>query len=116
MCQQDNHETRLIMKHGAYVPLPGGRHMASVGQPDRSAPLAGDTSAVAAPGVQTSASALAPWVQLVAGVICMAMIANLQYGWTIFVTPIDAKHHWGKAAIQGTFTLFILLASARALW
>ncbi len=83
--------------------------MASVGQPDRSAPLAGDTSAVAAPGVQTSASALAPWVQLVAGVICMAMIANLQYGWTIFVTPIDAKHHWGKAAIQGTFTLFILL-------
>ena len=24
-------------------------------------------------------------------------------------TPIDAKHHWGKAAIQGTFTLFILL-------
>ena len=39
----------------------------------------------------------------------MAMIANLQYGWTIFVGPIDAKHHWGKAAIQGTFTLFILL-------
>ena len=39
----------------------------------------------------------------------MAMIANLQYGWTIFVAPIDAKHHWGKAAIQGTFTLFILL-------
>jgi len=31
----------------------------------------------------------------------MAMIANLQYGWTIFIAPIDAKHHWGKAAIQG---------------
>ena len=31
--------------------------------------------------------ALAPWIQLVAGVICMAMIANLQYGWTIFVGP-----------------------------
>jgi OFA family oxalate/formate antiporter-like MFS transporter len=39
----------------------------------------------------------------------MAMIANLQYGWTVFVGPIDAKHHWGKAAIQLTFTLFILL-------
>jgi len=85
--------------------------MATAGQPDRSAPLAGDASAVAvaASGVQTSTSALTPWIQLVSGVICMAMIANLQYGWTIFVGPIDAKHHWGKAAIQGTFTLFILL-------
>lgn len=26
-----------------------------------------------------------PWVQLVFGVICMAMIANMQYGWTLFV-------------------------------
>ncbi len=83
--------------------------MATASQPDHSAPLDGDASAVAAGGVQTSPSALAPWVQLVAGVICMAMIANLQYGWTIFVGPIDAKYHWGKAAIQGTFTLFILL-------
>ena len=49
-----------------------------------------------------------PWVQLVAGIICMAMIANLQYGWTIFISPIDAKYHWGKAAIQLAFTLFIL--------
>jgi OFA family oxalate/formate antiporter-like MFS transporter len=39
----------------------------------------------------------------------MAMIANLQYGWTIFVAPIDAKYHWGKELIQVTFTLFILL-------
>jgi len=57
----------------------------------------------------STASPITPWIQLVAGVICMAMIANLQYGWTIFVAPIDAKFHWGKAAIQGTFTLFILL-------
>ena len=28
-----------------------------------------------------------PWVQLVAGIICMAMVANLQYGWTIFINP-----------------------------
>jgi MFS transporter, OFA family, oxalate/formate antiporter len=49
-----------------------------------------------------------PWVQLVTGIICMAMVANLQYGWTIFINPIDAKHHWGKAAIQLAFTLFIL--------
>jgi OFA family oxalate/formate antiporter-like MFS transporter len=39
----------------------------------------------------------------------MAMIANLQYGWTIFVDPINAKHHWGRAAIQWTFTVFIAL-------
>ena len=28
------------------------------------------------------------------------MIANLQYGWTLFVDPIDAKDHWGRASIQ----------------
>jgi OFA family oxalate/formate antiporter-like MFS transporter len=87
--------------------------MASISQPDRSASSTGDSPATAGAGAasvaQSTASPLAPWIQLVAGVICMAMIANLQYGWTIFVTPIDAKHHWGKAAIQGTFTLFILL-------
>ena len=32
-----------------------------------------------------------PWVQLIIGVICMAWVANLQYGWTLFVNPIDAK-------------------------
>ena len=84
--------------------------MATAGQPDRTASLPGSPSAVAgAAGAQVSVSTFEPWIQLVAGVICMAMIANLQYGWTIFVGPIDAKYHWGKAAIQGTFTLFILL-------
>jgi OFA family oxalate/formate antiporter-like MFS transporter len=87
--------------------------MPSASRPDRPASSLGDTSiaadAVAASSVPTSTSPLAPWIQLVAGVICMAMIANLQYGWTIFIAPIDAKYHWGKAAIQVTFTLFILL-------
>src|SRR5215813_12653990 len=49
-----------------------------------------------------------PWIQLVAGIICMAMIANLQYGWTLFVNPIDAKYQWGRAAIQVAFTIFVL--------
>src|SRR5260370_3146990 len=49
-----------------------------------------------------------PWIQLVFGVICMAMVASLQYGWTIFVNPIDERYHWGKAAIQLAFTVFIL--------
>src|SRR6267143_4832119 len=76
----------------------------SEGNPDLSH---ADNTANIAPTPSNIASS--PWVQLVAGVICMAMIANLQYGWTIFIAPIDAKHHWGKAAIQVTFTLFILL-------
>jgi OFA family oxalate/formate antiporter-like MFS transporter len=38
----------------------------------------------------------------------MSMIANLQYGWTLFVNPISAKHGWGRAAIQVAFTLFVL--------
>ncbi len=50
-----------------------------------------------------------PWVQLVLGVICMACVANLQYGWTLFVNPIDAKYHWGRAAIQVAFTIFVLI-------
>src|SRR6201996_9251270 len=50
-----------------------------------------------------------PWLQLAIGVICMACVANLQYGWTLFVNPIDAKYHWGRAAIQVAFTLFVLV-------
>src|SRR5579863_7168670 len=50
-----------------------------------------------------------PWVQLVLGIICMAAVANLQYGWTLFVNPIDDKYHWGKAAIQVAFTIFVLI-------
>jgi MFS transporter, OFA family, oxalate/formate antiporter len=48
------------------------------------------------------------WLQLVLGIVCMAMIANLQYGWTLFVIPIDQKYHWGRAAIQVAFTIFVL--------
>src|SRR5581483_10566236 len=50
-----------------------------------------------------------PWTQLIIGVICMACVANLQYGWTLFVNPIDAKFHWGRPAIQVAFTTFVLL-------
>ena len=48
------------------------------------------------------------WLQLVMGIVCMAMIANLQYGWTLFVDPIDASHHWGRASIQLAFTIFVV--------
>src|SRR2546425_11841142 len=42
------------------------------------------------------------------GIVGMVAIANLQYGWTLFVNPIDSKFHWGKAAIQIAFTMFVL--------
>jgi OFA family oxalate/formate antiporter-like MFS transporter len=48
------------------------------------------------------------WLQLIFGIVCMVMIANLQYGWTLFVLPIDAKYHWGRAAIQVAFSIFVL--------
>ena len=48
------------------------------------------------------------WMQLAIGIVCMSMIANLQYGWTLFVEPIDDKHGWGRTAIQVAFTIFII--------
>src|SRR5215471_19232460 len=48
------------------------------------------------------------WVMLVLGIVCMTMIANLQYGWTLFVGPMDDKYHWGRAAIQVAFSIFVL--------
>src|SRR6195256_33417 len=59
-------------------------------------------------GTGTQVSAVTRWGQLTFGIICMGMIANLHYGWDIFVDPIDAKYHWGRPAIQTAFTLFVL--------
>ncbi|HZP77775.1 MAG TPA: oxalate/formate MFS antiporter [Pseudolabrys sp.] len=58
---------------------------------------------------QTASSVATPSraAQLIFGILCMVMIANLQYGWTLFVNPINAKHGWGPAAIQVAFSIFI---------
>jgi OFA family oxalate/formate antiporter-like MFS transporter len=48
------------------------------------------------------------WCQLVIGMMCMALVANLQYAWTLFVAPMNARHHWGQASIQLAFSIFIL--------
>jgi len=48
------------------------------------------------------------WWQLVIGMACMALVANLQYAWTLFVAPISTLHHWGRAEIQLAFSIFIL--------
>src|SRR5437773_4284906 len=66
------------------------------------------TSTTEAISSRATASEATRWGQLIFGIICMVMIANLQYGWTLFVTPIDQKYHWGRAAIQVAFTIFVL--------
>ena len=65
-------------------------------------------SVASAVGVGAKVSTATRWTQLLSVIICMVMIANLQYGWTLFVNPIDQKYHWGRAAIQVAFTIFVL--------
>jgi OFA family oxalate/formate antiporter-like MFS transporter len=48
-------------------------------------------------------------MQLTIGIVCMVLIANLQYGWTLFVTPMSQKHGWEAAGIQFAFSVFIAL-------
>ena len=49
------------------------------------------------------------WVQLIAGVIAMMAIANLQYAWTLFTKPIQAHLHVSLVVVQGVFAAFILV-------
>ncbi len=58
--------------------------------------------------VAARASEAMRWGQLIIGVICMVMIANLQYGWTFFVPDIQKTFGWDRASIQIAFTLFVL--------
>src|SRR5579864_5404214 len=61
-------------------------------------------------GVGSQASSATRWTQLISVIICMVLIANLQYGWTYFVNPMQKAHpSWDLAAIQLAFTIFIAL-------
>lgn len=48
------------------------------------------------------------WAQLVIGMLCMALVANLQYAWTLFVSPMHVARGWNRAEIQLAFSIFIL--------
>ena len=61
-----------------------------------------------APEKQPSAKS-GRWWQLTLGIICMSMIANLQYGWTLFVNPIHDKHGWSISEIQFAFSVFVVV-------
>jgi OFA family oxalate/formate antiporter-like MFS transporter len=71
-------------------------------------------------GAGAHASSATRWGQLISVTLCMVLIANLQYGWTLFVNPMREAHSsWGfdflwwhfdsLAAIQLAFTIFIAL-------
>jgi OFA family oxalate/formate antiporter-like MFS transporter len=49
------------------------------------------------------------WIQLIAGVICMAAVANYQYGWNFFVPAMQEANGWSLASIQWAFTSFLTL-------
>ncbi|HVH80232.1 MAG TPA: MFS transporter, partial [Stellaceae bacterium] len=55
------------------------------------------------------ASSTNRWLQLIIAIVCMVMIANLQYGWTLFVQPMNSAHGWAITDIQVAFSLFVAL-------
>jgi MFS transporter, OFA family, oxalate/formate antiporter len=49
------------------------------------------------------------WLILFFSVLSMIAVANFQYGWTLFVPPLQKHLHAEQAAVQVTFTVFVLL-------
>src|SRR6266513_4228515 len=48
------------------------------------------------------------WFMLCVGILGMVAVANLQYGWTLFVNPLAKQLNAEVSAIQIAFTLFVL--------
>ena len=49
------------------------------------------------------------WVVLLFSILGMVAVANFQYGWTLFVPPLQKHLKADQALIQVTFTVFVLL-------
>src|SRR5204862_2523190 len=49
------------------------------------------------------------WLILFFSILSMVAVANFQYGWTLFVPPLQKHLHAEQAAVQVTFTVFVLL-------
>ncbi len=49
------------------------------------------------------------WIILTASIISMVAVANFQYGWTLFVLPLQKHLNQTAALISVTFTVFVLL-------
>jgi OFA family oxalate/formate antiporter-like MFS transporter len=50
-----------------------------------------------------------PWLQLIFGIVCMATIANLQYAWPLFRSPIAGAFGWNSPAVDVSFTIFLVV-------
>jgi MFS transporter, OFA family, oxalate/formate antiporter len=48
------------------------------------------------------------WIQLIAAIIAMLAISNLQYAWTLFTGPLRAALHVSLPEIQVAFSTFVL--------
>ena len=59
------------------------------------------------PSVRPEPKAVNRWVQMLACIIAMMAIANLQYAWTLFTKPLTANLHATLAAVQVAFAAFI---------
>src|SRR3954453_1559311 len=49
------------------------------------------------------------WSQLTFAVLSTVMLANMQYGWTLFVNPMHDENGWTRAGIQVAFTIMIFV-------
>ena len=67
------------------------------------------TTTTTTAGAPAVAADTTRWTQLIICIVCMILIANLQYGWTFFVNPIAKAHGWSLASIQFAFSIFIAL-------
>lgn len=63
---------------------------------------------MADPAGQTSARIINRWLQLLACVLAMMAIANLQYAWTLFTLPLAQSLNAKLSVVQLAFTFFIL--------
>lgn len=66
-------------------------------------------AAAAAGAVASKASEANRWVILSFSILSMVAVANFQYGWTLFVLPLQKHLKSEQALIQVTFTIFVLL-------
>ncbi len=48
------------------------------------------------------------WLQLIAGIVAMMAIANMQYAWTLFTGPLTKSLNASLAAVQAAFAAFVL--------
>jgi MFS transporter, OFA family, oxalate/formate antiporter len=52
------------------------------------------------------------WVRLAAGIVAMMAVANVQYAWTLFTTPLSTALNAELGVVQWAFTCFVCVQTA----